>query len=283
VYIPNTILGRSVRSVRSGEGGRGEARPRKQDIEEDLSDQAYVTRHTKAEEEEQEMWDSWQKLRKSNFQLRGGRSKSRRWREVALPAGLRAHRVSSVQSEDSFSGRLSPRSGQLTEIQIVTAPPTPLPEEAASPPATSTPAVLSFTPHAVSPHKYSSDILPPSPPMSPNNSPKSRRKASDTSRRTRSNINVEASPSSLKENLSEEKVDKSTIGPDKPRLVGSKVLRDQCNAATKRRNTGSHGRSPQIGLVKRLNSPKKSQAVSREVYPLRNQQLSRRTRQGSRR
>jgi len=119
--------------------------------------------------------------------------------------------------------------------------------------------------------------------MSPNNSPKSRRKASDTSRRTRSNINVEASPSSLKENLSEEKVDKSTIGPDKPRLVGSKVLRDQCNAATKRRNTGSHGRSPQIGLVKRLNSPKKSQAVSREVYPLRNQQLSRRTRQGSRR
>lgn len=160
-------------------------------------------RHAKAELEEQALWESWQQLRKTNKSLSGGRSKSRRWREAAaaLPpnaaggaAAARAQRVSSVQSEDSFSGRFSPRTGLLQEIHVMTAPPTPLPDDALSPlpltampsPATTAAVPAAYLPASlasVSPHKYSSDILPPSPPLSPNNSPKSRRKASDSSRR----------------------------------------------------------------------------------------------------
>ena len=89
----------------------------------------YSARHQKAEEEEQRLWDKWQTLRtEAGKQLRG-RSKSRDWREVKLPARLRTGRVSSLQSEDSFSGRLSPRSGNLEEIIVSTAPPTPQPED----------------------------------------------------------------------------------------------------------------------------------------------------------
>jgi len=137
---------------------------------EDLSDEAYLARHAKAEEEEQLLWDKWQTLRKHSGQrgTGGGRSKSRRWREMVLnnptqqplndssnpvptlkaaadileqlepPKAATAarrcqRRVSSLQSEDSFcSGRLSPRTSSLQEIMVVTAPPTPIPEESTS-------------------------------------------------------------------------------------------------------------------------------------------------------
>eukprot|EP00088_Acartia_fossae_P029141 TRINITY_DN2997_c0_g1_i5.p1 TRINITY_DN2997_c0_g1~~TRINITY_DN2997_c0_g1_i5.p1 ORF type:complete len:678 (+),score=128.97 TRINITY_DN2997_c0_g1_i5:98-2131(+) len=144
---------------------------------ENLSDEAYLERHEKAEEEEQILWESWQTLRKSIGKSCRGRSKSRRWREVninknklgvaesnpllaaanhnsttadsvhherlnddspqittavkpVIAAGRRQRRVSSLQSEDSFSsGRLSPRTSSLQEILVATAPPTPIPED----------------------------------------------------------------------------------------------------------------------------------------------------------
>ena len=47
-----------------------------------------------------------------------------------IAASRRQRRVSSLQSEDSFSsGRLSPRTSSLQEILVATAPPTPIPED----------------------------------------------------------------------------------------------------------------------------------------------------------
>ena len=95
--------------------------------------QVYCDRHLKAEEEEQVLWEKWQTMREQMGKSVRGRSKSSRWREVLLPFRLRTGRVSSLQSEDSFSGRLSPSTQNLREIHISTAPPTPLPEESLSP------------------------------------------------------------------------------------------------------------------------------------------------------
>ena len=93
-----------------------------------------------------------------------GRSKSRGWREVRLP-GLRvSSRVSSLNSEDSFSGRLSPRSGQLETIQVVTAPPTPVPADEENHHHCT--LLSSSSNHFISSPKHC-DILPLSPPLSP--------------------------------------------------------------------------------------------------------------------
>eukprot|EP00092_Neocalanus_flemingeri_P013104 GFUD01014120.1.p1 GENE.GFUD01014120.1~~GFUD01014120.1.p1 ORF type:complete len:546 (+),score=96.50 GFUD01014120.1:55-1692(+) len=76
---------------------------------EDMSDIAFAIRHAKAEEEEQELWEKWQAKRLEDGSLPTGRSKSSGWREpdLNLPK-LRSQRVSSLKSECSTPGRLSP-------------------------------------------------------------------------------------------------------------------------------------------------------------------------------
>ena len=124
--------------------------------------QVYMARHAKAESEEQVLWEKWQIMRAQAGKKIKGRSKSRGWREVLLPSRLRASRVSSLDSEDSFSGRLTPRTGQLEEIQVVTAPPTPLPEDEQE---------FQHSVHLSSNHFISKDCdmidMPLSPPLSP--------------------------------------------------------------------------------------------------------------------
>jgi len=97
-----------------------------EDIE-DMSDEVFVTRHKKAEEEEQELWEKWQAKRLEDGKAISGRSKSSGWREPDLGLNtprLRSQRVSSMKSECSTPGRLSPATVERVK-EICVEPSTP--------------------------------------------------------------------------------------------------------------------------------------------------------------
>ena len=105
-----------------------------EDLEEDLSDEAFERRHRKAEEEEQMLWEKWTEMREAEGKEEGGRSKSSRWRQVeqhVLTPRLRSQRLSSLLSEASSTpGRLSPTTMSLVQeicVEPVVLPPTPVP------------------------------------------------------------------------------------------------------------------------------------------------------------
>lgn len=295
--------------------------------------QVYCDRHFKAEQEEQVLWEKWQTMREQMGKSVRGRSKSRRWREVLLPHRLRTGRVSSLQSEDSFSGRLSPSTQDLREIHVSTAPPTPLPEEQLSP------ILRGIEPLTidVSGGYNTKDIrlcdisieMPPSPPISPilntdkviSITPKCRFKATDSLlRRTRANLREQELVKAVQDETLRPLGDQGKPGQPVPREKANpgsrwvKLLK--CNfylnkhlplikfLLTNLPNFGFHGKILnavkylQIPILllyyfrtlvrsgggKRLNSPRKAlEAPGRELYPLRSQSFSRRTRQGARR
>jgi len=94
---------------------------------EDMSDKVFVSRHAKAEEEEQQLWEKWQAKRLEDGKAITGRSKSSGWREADLDLNtprLRSQRVSSVKSECSTPGRLSPATVErVTEICVLPSTP----------------------------------------------------------------------------------------------------------------------------------------------------------------
>lgn len=89
---------------------------------EDMSDDTFIIRHKKAEEEEQQLWEKWQAKRLEDGKAITGRSKSSGWREADLGLDsprLRSQRVSSIKSECSTPGRLSPATVErVKEIYI---------------------------------------------------------------------------------------------------------------------------------------------------------------------
>eukprot|EP00091_Calanus_sinicus_P017123 TRINITY_DN36946_c0_g1_i1.p1 TRINITY_DN36946_c0_g1~~TRINITY_DN36946_c0_g1_i1.p1 ORF type:complete len:204 (+),score=9.52 TRINITY_DN36946_c0_g1_i1:285-896(+) len=94
---------------------------------EDMSDTVFVTRHAKAEEEEQQLWEKWQAKRLEDGKAITGRSKSSGWREADLDLNtprLRSQRVSSIRSECSTPGRLSPATVERVK-EICVEPSTP--------------------------------------------------------------------------------------------------------------------------------------------------------------
>jgi len=94
---------------------------------EDMSDVAFAIRHAKAEEEEQMLWEKWQAKRLEDGKAITGRSKSSGWREPDLDLNaprLRSQRVSSLKSECSTPGRLSPATVERVK-EICVEPATP--------------------------------------------------------------------------------------------------------------------------------------------------------------
>ena len=94
---------------------------------EDMSDKVFVNRHAKAEEEEQQLWEKWQAKRLEDGKAITGRSKSSGWREADLDLNtprLRSQRVSSIRSECSTPGRLSPATVERVK-EICVEPSTP--------------------------------------------------------------------------------------------------------------------------------------------------------------
>jgi len=94
---------------------------------EDTSDEVFVQRHAKAEKEEQELWEKWQAKRLEDGKAISGRSKSSGWREPDLGLNtprLRSQRVSSMKSECSTPGRLSPATVERVK-EICVEPSTP--------------------------------------------------------------------------------------------------------------------------------------------------------------
>ena len=98
------------------------------DIEEDLSDEAFIKRHEEAEAEEQVLWDRWRKIREDEGKKIGGRSVHSGWRQPDLDPRaprLRSQRLSSARSDASSTpGRLSPSTMEkIKEICILTSTP----------------------------------------------------------------------------------------------------------------------------------------------------------------
>ena len=56
---------------------------RPEDLEEDLSDEAFERRHRKAEEEEQMLWEKWTEMREAEGKEEGGRVATRGNKSVA--------------------------------------------------------------------------------------------------------------------------------------------------------------------------------------------------------
>lgn len=294
---------------------------------EDLSDEAYLLRHQKAESEEQILWERWQKLREyTGEKSRGGRSKSRRWKEVVInlpdggsdPTSLipakRCRRISSLQSEDSFSsGRLSPRTGNLQEIMIMgTAPPTPIPEladgDSSAVAVTAAVAANDFG-YSFSNDSHDSDIdrptaagaafninqnsMPLSPPLSP--ASLSPPHASQNRSRTISLdqdslflhelIAPDTSSSSSTSTLLLQTSSPQKITPLPPKLMSSTPK--SCNDKTTNGKWQSVAKCKSGGRrslpVVNRKSPQLTSPPKRDWYPLRSQSPSRRTRLGSRR
>ena len=97
---------------------------RKEKLDEDLSDEAFIRRHEAAEMEEVELWDRWKAIREDEGRKITGRSTSSGWREADLGPGaprLRSERVGSCPSP----GRLSPSSlEKVKEICVLPSTPT---------------------------------------------------------------------------------------------------------------------------------------------------------------
>ena len=101
---------------------------RREELCEDLSDEAFIRRHEAAEAEEQLLWDKWRRMREEQGKKVTGRSTLGGWRMTDLEAGaprLRSQRLSSARSEASSSGRLSPASlDRVREICVLAKTPT---------------------------------------------------------------------------------------------------------------------------------------------------------------
>ena len=99
------------------------------DLEEDLSDEAFIRRHEAAEAEEQILWDKWRVMREEQGKRVTGRSTLGGWRTSDLGVGaprLRSQRLDSARSEASSTpGRLSPASmDRVKEICVLSQTPT---------------------------------------------------------------------------------------------------------------------------------------------------------------
>ena len=104
---------------------------RKEEVEEDLSDETFIRRHEEAEAEEVVLWDRWRKMREKEGKKIRGRSTLSGWRTPDLGQGaprLRSQRVASTASSASSSGgRLSPDTvAGITDICVLAATPTKL-------------------------------------------------------------------------------------------------------------------------------------------------------------
>ena len=106
---------------------------RKEEVEEDLSDETFIRRHEEAEAEEVVLWDRWRKMREKEGKKIRGRSTLSGWRTPDLGQGaprLRSQRVASTASSASSSstgGRLSPDTvAGITGICVLAATPTKL-------------------------------------------------------------------------------------------------------------------------------------------------------------
>lgn len=102
---------------------------RREELQEDLSDEAFIRRHEAAEAEEQLLWDKWRRMREEQGKRVTGRSTLGGWRMPDLEAGaprLRSQRLSSARSEASSTpGRMSPASmDRVTEICVLSKTPT---------------------------------------------------------------------------------------------------------------------------------------------------------------
>ena len=101
---------------------------RREELCEDLSDEAFIQRHEAAEAEEQLLWDKWRRMREEQGKKVTGRSTLGGWRMPDLEAGaprLRSQRLSSARSEASSSGRLSPGTlERVKEICVLSKTPT---------------------------------------------------------------------------------------------------------------------------------------------------------------
>ena len=102
---------------------------RREELCEDLSDEAFIRRHEAAEAEEQLLWDKWRRMRKEEGKRVTGRSTLGGWRMPDLEAGaprLRSQRLDSARSEASSTpGRMSPASmDRVKEICVLSKTPT---------------------------------------------------------------------------------------------------------------------------------------------------------------
>ena len=102
---------------------------RREELCEDLSDEAFIRRHEAAEAEEQLLWDKWRRMREEQGKGVTGRSTLGGWRMPDLEAGaprLRSQRLSSARSEASSTpGRMSPASmDRVKEICVLSKTPT---------------------------------------------------------------------------------------------------------------------------------------------------------------
>ena len=102
---------------------------RREELCEDLSDEAFIRRHEAAEAEEQLLWDKWRRMREEQGKRVTGRSTLGGWRMPDLEAGaprLRSQRLSSARSEASSTpGRMSPASmDRVKEICVLSKTPT---------------------------------------------------------------------------------------------------------------------------------------------------------------
>ena len=102
---------------------------RREELCEDLSDEAFIRRHEAAEAEEQVLWDKWRRMREEQGRRVTGRSTLGGWRMPDLEAGaprLRSARLDSARSEASSTpGRMSPASmDRVKEICVLSKTPT---------------------------------------------------------------------------------------------------------------------------------------------------------------
>ena len=102
---------------------------RREELCEDLSDEAFIRRHEAAEAEEQVLWDKWRRMREEQGRRVTGRSTLGGWRMPDLEAGaprLRSQRLDSARSEASSTpGRMSPASmDRVKEICVLSKTPT---------------------------------------------------------------------------------------------------------------------------------------------------------------
>ena len=100
------------------------SKKRKEKLDEDLSDEAFIRRHEAAELEGVELWDRWKAIRAEEGKKITGRSTSSGWREADLGADaprLRSQRIGSCPTP----GRLSPSSMEkVKEICVLPSTPT---------------------------------------------------------------------------------------------------------------------------------------------------------------
>ena len=102
---------------------------KREELCEDLSDEAFIRRHEAAEAEEQLLWDKWRRMREEQGKRVTGRSTLGGWRMPDLEAGaprLRSQRLDSARSEASSTpGRMSPASmDRVREICVLSKTPT---------------------------------------------------------------------------------------------------------------------------------------------------------------